>query len=96
MQHMVLVFLLSFGFFLCMTNYSKLGAATPEAIEAQELKADLQALAPFKLAKKSKNSSIEVLSREKTLIFAKVLLRHELKLKEMLRLDYLKERRNLY
>ena len=90
-----MIFLLSFGFFILVTNYTRLGGPTFETQAANELKADLQALGPFRLNKKGKGET-EVLSREQTLIFAKVLLRYDIKLKEQLRVDHVKERRNLY
>lgn len=90
-----MIFLLSFGFFLLVTNYTKLGGPSFETASANELKADLQALGPFKLNTTGKDAT-EVLSREKALIFAKVLLRHDVKLRDQLRVDILKERRNLY
>ena len=55
-----------------------------------ELTVDLQALGPFKLTKRENK---EILSKEKTLIFAKVLLRHELKLRDEVKKEGFKERR---
>jgi len=52
-------------------------------------------LGPFKLSAKGKDNA-EVLTKEKTLIFAKVLLRHELKLRAEVKQEGFKERRALY
>ena len=64
MQATVLVFLLSFGFFLLVTNYASLSSSEPayQVKLSQEIKTDLQALGPFKLSQVNPNSAI--LSRE--------------------------------
>ena len=61
------------------------------------MRADLQALGPFKLQSTTKQSpDCGILSKDQTLIFAKVLMRFDLKLRAEVRSDVLKERRNLY
>ena len=94
-QMMVGVFLFSFCFFMLLTNFTRLGGPTVEQSIQIELKSDLQALGPFKLVKQQ-GSTVEVLSKEQTLIFAKVLWRHDLKLRTEQRKHGLKERRTLH
>ena len=63
------------------------------------MRTDLQGLGSFKLQSKGStksSSDSEVLSKEQTLIFAKVLMRYDFKIRAEVRADVLKERRNLY
>lgn len=94
-QTTFLVFLVSFGIFLCITKYTRLNEPAYQTKIQKELTEDLQALGPFKLSAKGKDNA-EVLTKEKTLIFAKVLLRHELKLRAEVKQEGFKERRALY
>ena len=64
-QATILVFLLSFGFFLLVTNYWSLSGGNEPPYQtklSQEIKTDLQALGPFKLTQMGPDTA--VLSRE--------------------------------
>ena len=91
----VLIFLLSFGIFMLITNYSRLSEPSNQSKINQELKAELDALGPFKLVDKS-TDKVDILSKEQTLIFAKVLWRHDIKMRNELRSEAIKERRSFY
>ena len=62
------------------------------------MQTDLKALGPFKLTPTSSKDeeASGVLSKEKTLVVAKVLFRYELKLKQEVRQENVKTRRSFY
>ena len=93
----VLVFLLSFGVFLLITNYTNLMSPPVSNQLTQDLKRDLQALGPFKLTPLSlKEPENQILSKEQTLVLAKVLWRSDLRVRDEVRKEAYKERRTLY